>query len=147
MYYGHTDEQELMGASSYGVGAADWTCQLPGHWAFADTGMKKGDKIPQLVGWEYHGLPLKEDSSLVVLASDNLVIDTKLSDKTYSATLYDGPKENFVFNAASCWWSMLLARPPGAVNPPGIDFSKADPRMQQITKNLFSRMIEHGGVK
>lgn len=137
-----TDEQELMGASSYGVGAADWTCRKPGHWMFSGTGMKAGDTIPQLVGWEYHGPPLRKDPSLVVLASGKILFKGKLSERTYAATLYDGPRGNFVFNAATCWWSQLLSRPPGAVNPPGTDFGKPDARVQQITKNLLSRMVE-----
>ena len=57
-----------MGVSSYGVGAADWTCKAADHWVFAGTAMKEGDSIPQLVGWEYHGPPMKNDPSLVVLA-------------------------------------------------------------------------------
>ena len=135
------DEQELMGASSCGVGAADWICQTPEHWVFAGTGMKKGDEIPRLVGWEYHGPPLRKDPGLVVLASSKLRVGTKATDLTYAATLYDGPKGNFVFNAATCWWSMLLSHPPGAVNPPDTDFSQQDARVQQITRNLLARMI------
>jgi hypothetical protein len=134
------DEQELMGATSYGVGAADWICQAPEHWLFAGTGMKKGEGIPQLVGWEYHGPPLRADPSLVVVASGNVRVYSEMSEKTYAATIYDRPKGNFVFNAATCWWNMLLARPPGAVDPPRTDFSREDPRVQQITKNLLDRM-------
>jgi hypothetical protein len=136
-------EQELMGSSSYGVGAADWTCEAPDHWVFAGTNMKKGDRIPQLVGWEYHGPPLRNDPGLVVLASGPLNPRRQgaTNTRTYAATIYSGLKGNFVFNAATCWWNMLLSRPPGAVNPPNTDFSKEDPRVQRITKNLFSRMV------
>ena len=51
-------EQELMGGTSYGVGFTDWTCDKPEHWVFEGTNMKKGDRVAQLVGWEYHGPPL-----------------------------------------------------------------------------------------
>lgn len=134
------DEQDLMGASSYGVGAADWICQAPGHWIFAGTGMKKGDRIPQLVGWEYHGPPLRQDPGLVVVASGNVRAGGRETDKTYAATVYQGRKGNFVFNAATCWWNMLLSRPPGAVNPPNTNFSIEDTRVQAITRNLLDRM-------
>ena len=63
------DEQELIGATSYGVGMGDWICARPDHWLFEGTGMKEGDRIPQLVGWEYHGFPVKEGADLVVLAA------------------------------------------------------------------------------
>jgi hypothetical protein len=135
------NEQELMGASSYGVGAADWICQAPKHWIFDGTGMKKGDRIPQLVGWEYHGQPLRQDNTLVVLATGTVREGQKTTEKTYAATLYTAAKGNYVFNAATCWWNMLLERPPGAVDPPHTDFSRPDPRVQQITRNLFAHMI------
>ena len=32
-------------------------CNAPDHWLFAGTGMKLGDGIPGLVGWEWHGQP------------------------------------------------------------------------------------------
>ena len=53
------NEATLMGAqSTYPVtGGGDWICRKPGHWLFAGTGMKLGDGIPGLVGWEWHGEP------------------------------------------------------------------------------------------
>jgi hypothetical protein len=140
------NEQDLMGASSYGVGAADWTCDLPDHWFFEGTGMKKGDRIPQLVGWEFHGPPLRNDPKLLVLASGKVKAGGRETGQSYAATIYPGPKGNFVFNAATCWWSMLLSRPPGAVNPPNTDFSHEDPRVQTITRNLLRRMIAGGSA-
>ena len=41
------------------TGGGDWTCRKPDHWLFAGTGMKEGDGIPGLVGWEWHGDPAK----------------------------------------------------------------------------------------
>src|SRR5262249_13832403 len=38
-------------------GSGDWIVTKPEHWLFAGTGMKKGDRIPGLVGWEFHGEP------------------------------------------------------------------------------------------
>jgi hypothetical protein len=136
------DEHELMGATSYGVGLGDWIVRRPEHWLFAGTEMKEGDRIPGLVGWEYHGPPLKADPSLVVLASGK-VVSRRGEEQTpdYAATVYDGPRGNIVFNAATCWWSMLLAAPPGFVNPPEEDFARSDPRVQRMTQNLIARMI------
>jgi len=133
------DEEKLMGASSYGVGMSDWTCLEPDHWLFEGTGMKKGDSIPKLVGWEFHGPPLRDDPKLVVLAGAKL--NATMGGDSYAATIYPGPKGNFVFNAATCWWSMALSQPPGFTNPPGIEF-KDDPRVQRMTKNVLDRMVE-----
>jgi hypothetical protein len=137
------DEQNLMGATSYGVGLGDWIVRRPEHWLFAGTEMKAGDRVPGLVGWEYHGPPLKDDPSLVVLASGK-VRNRRGEEQSpdYAATVYEGPRGNVVFNAASCWWSMLLAAPPGFVNPPEEDFARADPRVERMTQNLIARMIQ-----
>lgn len=58
------------------------------------------------------------------------------------ATVYDGPKGNIVFNAGTCWWNMVLSSPPGFANPPKKDFSQDDQRVQQITRNVLSRMMK-----
>jgi hypothetical protein len=39
---GFEGEERLMGAKSYGVGFADWTCARPDHWAFEGTGPAGG---------------------------------------------------------------------------------------------------------
>jgi len=139
------DEQELMGATSYGVGLGDWVVRRPEHWLFEGTGLAAGDAIPNLVGWEYQGPPLRDDPSLVVLASGP-VFDRRGEQQSpeFAATLYDGPRGNVVFNAATCWWSMLLSTPPGFVSPPGEDFARSDPRVQRITENLFARVLRSG---
>jgi hypothetical protein len=139
------DEAELMGASSYGVGLADWTCLRPDHWLFAGTNMKAGDAIAGLVGWEYHGAPLKDDPSLAVVASGP-VKDAGGSTlaEHYAAVVYEGPRGNFVFNAATCWWSMVLSSPPGFINPNRVDFRHDDGRVQQITRNVLERIRASG---
>ena len=134
------DEQDLMGASSYGVGLTDWTCVRPDHWVFEGTGMKEGDSIPRLVGWEFHGHPLRDDPNLVVLATGKA--NATMGGDTYAATVYPGPRGNFVFNAATCWWSMVLSKPPSFTNPNGIDFGNDDPRVQRMTQNILRRMKE-----
>ena len=54
---GFRGEEQLMGSTSYGVGFADWTNGKPEHWVFAGTNMKKGERVAQLVGWEYQVHP------------------------------------------------------------------------------------------
>lgn len=135
-----SNEQQLVGASSYGVGMADWVCVAPEHWVFSGTGMRNGDSIRDLVGWEYHGEPLKEDPSLVVLATSPL--RDKADDPPQAATIYEGAGGNIVFNAGTCWWSMALSSPPGYVNPRNRDFREDDKRVQQITRNVLDRMIQ-----
>lgn len=135
-------EHELMGATSYGVGFADWTADAPDHWAFEGTNMKKGDRVAQLVGWEYHGAPLASHPGLVVLSEGPVYgANGGRLTGTYATTLYTAPRGNLVFNAGTCWWNLVLSSPPGFQNPPRKDFRRNDPRIQRITKNVLDRMI------
>jgi hypothetical protein len=135
-----------MGSTSYGVGLGDWTITNPDHWLFAGTGVKQGDRIAGLVGWEHHGPPYKNDPTLTVVAAGP-VSDMRGNRQpdTHGAVIYDGPKGNIVFNAGTCWWNMVLSTPPGYVTPPNKDFARQDPRVQQITKNLLARMVKGPG--
>jgi hypothetical protein len=137
--------RDLMGSSSHGTGMADWTVEKPDHWIFDGTGMKKGDGIPKLVGWEYHGAPNGDQPGLTILATaptrprDNRDLNPRTP---HTSTIYELPRGNIVFDAGTCWWNMVLSTPPGEMNPPRRDFSKDDPRVQRITANLLKRMIE-----
>jgi hypothetical protein len=134
------NEATLMGAqSTYPVtGGGDWTCRQPGHWLFAGTGMKEGDGIPGLVGWEWHGEPAPIPG-LEVVASGKT--QSPRAEGSYTATIYPGPKENLVFNAATIWWADGLSAPPGYVRPAVYTRPQGpDPRVQRITRNLLERM-------
>jgi hypothetical protein len=136
------DEQQLIGAASYGVGLGDWVVTDATHWLFAGTGMKTRDRISGLVGWEYHGPPFRKDATLVVVARGSVrKSEGVLQKPEFAATVYQLPRGNIVFNAATCWWNMLLSTPPGFINPNGRDFTRGDPRVQRITRNLLSHMV------
>jgi hypothetical protein len=143
-YFGRAAAR-LMGSSSHGTGMGDWTVVNPDHWLFDGTGMKKGDSIPQLIGWEFHGQPNGDQPGLTVLATsytrnrDNQELRTR---NAQTSTMYELPKGNFVFDAGTCWWNMVLSAPPGFMNPPRRDFSQGDARVQKITKNLFARIMQ-----
>ena len=133
----------LMGAHSVYPfnGGGDWICTKPRHWMFEGTGMKAGDRVPGLVGWEFHGDPADIAGLEVVAEGDALSGGVKPSH--WTATIYPGPRRNFVFNAATIWWSQALASPPGHilpwshfVRPHGVDR-----RVQRITANLLRRAL------
>ncbi|MFO0876041.1 MAG: DUF6605 domain-containing protein [Gemmataceae bacterium] len=137
------NEATLIGAQTVSPfnGSGDWTCIKPEHWLFAGTGMKKGDSIPGLVGWEFHGNPAKIPGLEVVAAGTTLTSDDRESH--YTATLYPGPKGNLVFNASTIWWAQGLAQPPGHM-PPISHHGRPhgpDERVQRITRNLFERFL------
>lgn len=136
---------ELLGAHSTGpvTGGADWICTLPDHWIYAGTGMKAGDAIPGLIGWEWHGDPAPIKGLETVASGPTQSAPEKPNGGRYTATVYPGPQGNFVFNASTCWWADGISEPPGYVRPKVYTEPKGpDARVQRITKNILDRMIE-----
>ncbi len=136
---------DLVGARNLSpfVGGSDWTCRLPDHWIFAGTRMKQGESIPGLVGWEWHGDPAKIDGLQVVASGPTQSAPGKPNGGTFTATVYPGPKGNFVFNASTCWWADGLSEPPGYVRPSVYTTPQGpDRRVQQITTNILRRMLD-----
>jgi hypothetical protein len=134
------NEASLIGARSVHpvTGGAAWTCARPDHWIFEGTGMAAGDGIPGLVGWEWHGDPA-DIPGLVVVATGTT--ESPRGPGTYTATVYPGPRGNFVFNAASCWWADGLSEPPGYVRPKVYTEPRGpDARARRITANVLARM-------
>jgi hypothetical protein len=136
------DEGYLIGArnSSPINGGGDWICVKPEHWIFAGTGMKKGDRVPGLIGWEYHGDPPSDLPGLEIVGQGT-AFQGGVRPSPWTATIYPGPKGNFVFNAATIFWSQGLSMPPGHTLPwsHGSRPHGPDPRVQQITRNLLRR--------
>ncbi len=129
------------------TGGADWICTLPYHWIYAGTGMKEGDHIPGVIGWEFHGNPPDLPGLEIVATGRTQDAPGKPNGGIYTATIYPGPKGNFVFNASTCWWADGLSEPPGYVRPSVYTSPKGpDPRLQRITANLLERII-HGAAK
>jgi len=136
------DPATLMGARStlpYN-GVADWMCVNDTHWLFDGTGMKNGDSIPGLVGWEHHGEPASIPG-LEVLAQGPVFSGGRPQNVEYTATIYSTAKGSLVFNAATIWWSIGLSAPPGFLIPSahGGGPKGVDERVQKITANLFER--------
>jgi hypothetical protein len=139
------DPALLMGARTTDPanGTADWTCTAQKHWLFEATGMKNGESIKGLVGWEHHGPPLPDIDGLEVLARGPVYSRNRLQNVEYTATIYPGPKKNWVFNAATIWWSDGLSEPPGYLRPSAHGGTPPGPdaRVQRMTQNLFARFL------
>ena len=137
---------ELIGAHSTGpvTGGADWICSLPDHWLYAGTGMKKGDAVPGLIGWEWHGDPAPIPGLEVVATGPTQSAPGKPNDGTYTGTVYYGPKGNVIFNAATCWWADGLSAPPEYVRPSVYTSPQGpDARVQQMTTNVLKKFLGH----
>lgn len=138
------DEALMIGARSlipYN-GSGDWIVAQADHWIFDKSGMKNGDRVPGLVGWEYHGDPAAIPGLEVVAEGDTTNADGLHAH--WTATIYPGPKDNFVFNASTIYWSQGLSAPPGHTLPYA-HYGRPhgpDERVQQITRNLLARALK-----
>ncbi len=137
------DEGYLMGARNIDPvnGGGDWVCVKPEHWIFAGTGMKQGDRIPGLIGWEYHGDP--PDIPGLEVVAGGTAWQSGVRPQKWTATYYPGPKGNFVFNASTIFWAQGMSSPPGHTLP-WSHWSRphgTDERVQRITRNLLERAI------
>lgn len=158
-----SNEETLMGNTSYGVGFGDWVVKKADHWIYEGTGLKNGDRIPGIIGWEYHGLPVAKIRGLEIVASGPL---SEPSKQPHAAVVYPCPKGNWVFNAGTIWWPEGLSNPPGHIpagesgmeeflrpgeypaghNPAGRTFGVMT-EVQKITENVFNRMIKDSPKK
>ncbi len=135
------NEAQLIGARTVSPfnGSGDWIVRRPDHWLFHGTGMRDGDRIPGLVGWEFHGDPA-DIAGLEVVAS-GMTVNGSDQTATYTATIYPGPKGNQVFNASTIFWAEGLSAPPGHI-PPHSHYGRPhgpDARVERITRNLLER--------
>jgi hypothetical protein len=137
------NEALLMGArTTYPFnGGADWIATRAKHWMFDGTGMKNGDSIPGLVGWEFHGDPA--DIPGLEIIAEGIAFSGGVRPVRWTATIYPGPRKNFVFNASTIWWAQGLSSPPGHMLPwsHGVRPHGPDRRVQRITGNLLARAV------
>ncbi len=107
-------EQELLGsmwAGDFNWGTSyDWVVADASSWVFANTGLKKGDHLPGLVGYEYDNvsrnapIPVGTD----ILSSSHVHDIAQNKDDVSNATVYTVPGGARVFNAATIQWSWGL---------------------------------------
>jgi hypothetical protein len=138
------NEATLMGARTTNPynGSGDWIISDDTSWIYENTGVKNGDRIPGLVGWEFHGEPA-DIPDLKIVAQG---IATNAGNETahWTSTLYPGKKDNWVFNVATIWWAQGLSVPPGHM-PPISHYGRphgTDERVEQITRNVLDRFCK-----
>ena len=141
--YRGPDEGFLMGARNVEPvnGGGDWVVTKADHWIFAGTGMKNGEAVPGLIGWEYHGNPAAIPGLEII--AGGTAWQGGVNAQQWTATFYPGPKQNFVFNASTIFWSQGLSHPPGHTLP-WSHWSRPhgpDDRVQRITHNLLRQAI------
>ncbi len=135
------NEATLIGARTISPfnGSGDWIVTDASHWLFDETGMKSGDRISGLVGWEFHGDPANIPGLQIVAEGQTINGGGKTAH--WTATIYPGPKDNWVFNASTIFWSQGLSHPPGHM-PPYSHYGRPhgpDNRVGRITANFLRK--------
>ncbi len=112
-------------------------------WPYAGTGLRDGDSLPGIVGYEYDRMfpDAPQPKGVVILASSPVTtVDGKQS--TANTTLYTAPSGARVFAAGTIQWSWGLD---DAALVVGLDeWSKhhvAQPSLQRFTNNLLNNFI------
>jgi hypothetical protein len=101
------------------------------HWLYAGTGLRDGDQIPGMVGYEWDRVfdNGRTPPGLIRL-SDSPVGTSGWKQET---TIYTHASGGTMFNAASCYWCF-------PVNQPGWT---VDERVRTMTRNLLAKLATH----
>lgn len=115
---------------------ADIVVRDAGHWLFRGTGLRAGDRLPGLLGYEVDRMHDPATSRAAVLAESPWV---SLNDPAVSGvaqmTLYTAPSGALVFAAGTIQWAWGL----DDWNAPALRPSRLNPAARRITRNLLAR--------
>jgi hypothetical protein len=126
----------IMFESLFDYGASfPWVVSNASHWIYAGTGLQNGQSIPGLVGYEYDKVFSNGQSpaNLQVLAASP-VRDANGLNSTAHATIYTAASGAQVFAAGTNYF-------PWKVDDNSYQSHGADPKAQQIVRNVLNNMI------
>ncbi len=127
-------EAELLGSQyvdyvRYGAGY-DWTVTAADHWIYRGTGLRDGDRIAGLVGYEWDHAPDADLAGLTVLARTGIVTPDG-EQRRHEATEVRHQGGGTVVNVGTNYWPRFLL---------GDAAFRADRRVQRMTANVLDRL-------
>jgi hypothetical protein len=126
-------ENELVGVmyESYQTRSFAFVAANTSHWVYAGTGLKDGDTLPPIVGFEFDSVfdNGRTPANLIVLARSP-VVGFDGTAGVHNATIYTATSGAWVFAAGTLEWSWGLS---GGL----ASRSLADKTVQRMTANLF----------
>jgi hypothetical protein len=113
-----------------------WIVTHADHWIYQGTGIKNGDKIPGMIGYEYDSVWNNghTPSNLEVLSSSP-VLDKYGRQTTANGTIYTAASNALVFAGGTIYWSWKL-------DDNTYQHGGADRRVQLMTANILRAMID-----
>jgi N,N-dimethylformamidase beta subunit-like protein len=110
------------------------------HWAYAGTGLRDGDVVPGIVGYEidrfFPNFPPPAARSRVLLSDSPFTPGSGGSDRSNSS-LYQAPSGAWVFASGTISWNWGLE---------GFLHGTEDARVQRITANVFDAFVNGAPV-
>jgi hypothetical protein len=115
--------------------AYPWIVKNASHWIYEGTGLREGDSIPRVVGYEYDRL---YDNGLtpptLTLLAASPVVDLNGRSRIAHSAIYSAPSGALVFSAGTNFWAWKLLGNPWRNN------YEADERIQRMTVNVLAKM-------
>ena len=139
-------EDSLLGVrfSNYG-NDAPLVVENAAHWVYAGTGLRDGDKLPGLVGFETDRMFNNPPAGITRLARSPF--DVAVYGPDYSdMTVYTAASGATVFAAGTILWSYGLDDY-NAPTLPGTSISRINPAAQQMTRNVLTRLAQRQAPK
>ena len=120
-------EEALVGVmyESWMLLAHPWVVTGASHPIYAGTGVKDGDTVPQLVGYEYDRTFSNNTPGKTTLIARSPVVDAEGIPGFAESAVYTAPSGALVFGAGTIYWSL------------GLDGPQRDGRIERMTANLL----------
>ncbi|GAC1433263.1 MAG: hypothetical protein NVSMB68_05740 [Thermoanaerobaculia bacterium] len=113
---------------------ADIVVEKTDHWVFDKTGLRPGDHLPRLLGYEVDAMGPESPAGTIRLAHSPFIRSDGATDYS-DMTIYTANSGAMVFAVGSIWWSWGL----DDFNTPRSRPPVAHPAVQQITRNVLRR--------
>ncbi len=113
-----------------------------GNWAYAGTGLKDGDTVPGIVGYEadrsFTNYPAPNAlPGTYILLSHSLFTDQSNNSDYQNTSIYQAPSGAWVFGSGSIYWSWALDN--YYLN--GYQLPYVDARIQKTMANILNRYV------
>ena len=131
-------EEALIGVMyDYGADDAnnDMVITNASSWVFANTGLKNGDHIPYVVGYECDRAQGNGPAGLTILAHSPYTGNTFTGSGFSDMTIYQAASGATVFATGSIQFAWAL----DDFEVPSLRFTRLSPAAQQMTRNLLNR--------
>ena len=114
----------------------------PSHWVFSKTGLKKGDVLPGLLGYEVDAIVGDDSPPNLVRLAHSPFVSADNETGTSDMTIYSTARGTLVFATGTIQWSWGLDD-----FGPRSRGNRVNAAAQQITRNVLNRMIGATGPR